>query len=140
VTLSDTWVKAANSGMTAAFGTVSNTSSDSIMITAASSPAAGTVELHEVVDADGSIIMRPVEGGIFVPAQGTQVLEPGGYHLMLMDLPAPIEPGEDVAFTLTCSTGGTADYTAQAKTFRGADEKYTRYDLGLPATPLPATS
>lgn len=137
VTVADPWVKAAESGMTAAFGTLTNTSPEEVTITAASSPSAVTTELHEVVDADGSMVMRPAEGGFSVAAQGTQVLEPGGYHLMLMDVTAPIEPGAEVAFTLTCATGATTSFTAQAKTYEGADEEYTGDGMEMPS---PASS
>ena len=36
--------------------------------------------------ADGKMEMRPVPDGIPIPANGTVVLEPPGYHLMLMQL------------------------------------------------------
>ena len=125
VTIADAWVKAAETGMTAAFGTLSNPSSEAVTITAASSPASSTMELHEVVESGDSMVMQPVEGGFAVPAGGSLTLEPGGYHLMLMGVTDPIEPGEDVAFTLTCATGDTMTFTAQAKTFEGAEEEYS---------------
>ena len=60
---------------------------------------------------------------------------------MLMDIPAPIEPGDEVSFTLTCSTGGTFSFSAQAKTFTGADETYQGtggMDMGSTSTPSPS--
>jgi hypothetical protein len=124
VTVTDPWVKAAESGMTAGFGVLANSGAQAVTITAASSPASPTMELHEVVESDGAMVMRPVEGGFEVPAGGSLAMEPGGYHLMLMDLTDPVLPGDDVAFTLTCGDGGTVSYTAQAKTFEGAAEDY----------------
>src|SRR5660398_77139 len=59
LTITDTWVKTADEGMAAAFGTVENSSDHDITITGASSDAATAVELHEVVDD----VMRPVELG-----------------------------------------------------------------------------
>ncbi len=38
-----------------------------LAVTAASSPASPTMELHEVVEADGTMVMQPVEGGFEVP-------------------------------------------------------------------------
>jgi len=125
VTMSDAWVKAADSGMTAAFGTLSNPATEAATITAASSPASATMELHEVVESGGSMVMQPVTGGFGVPAGGSLTLEPGGYHLMLMGVTEPIEPGDYVDFTLTCATGGSVTVIAQAKTFEGAEEQYS---------------
>jgi hypothetical protein len=124
--VSDGWVKAADKGMTAAFGTVANSSGQEVTITAASTPSSSTMELHEVVDNNGAMVMQPVAGGLQVPANGTLTLEPGGYHLMLMDVTQPIQAGDDVTFTLTCSDGGTTEITAQAKTFTGAEEQYQK--------------
>lgn len=142
VTVADPWVKAADSGMTAAFGVLSNPSSEAVTIAAASSPATPMVELHEVVESGGQTVMQPVEGGFPVPAGGSLTLEPGGYHLMLMDLPQPIEPGDEVAFTLTCATGGSVTFTAQAKTFAGAGETYVSpspaMDMDVSGSPTPA--
>jgi copper(I)-binding protein len=43
---------------------------------------------------------------------------------MLMDIPAPIEPGDSVEITMTCADGGTAPYTGVAKPFEGGAEPY----------------
>ena len=50
----------------------------------ASSEIADDVQIHEVVSEGGSARMRAVEGGIAVAAGGRVVLEPGGYHVMLL--------------------------------------------------------
>ena len=61
LTVSDAWVKAADTGMTAAFGTVANSGSEEATITAASTPAAGMTQLHETVDVNGTMEMKQVE-------------------------------------------------------------------------------
>ena len=53
VTITDAWVKAADSGMTAAFGELENTGDTDAAIVSVTSDASTTLELHEVVD-DGS--------------------------------------------------------------------------------------
>lgn len=123
LTVSDSWVKAAESGMTAAFGQVANTSGSPVTITAAQTPAAGMTELHETTMVDGSMKMQQVSG-FEVPADGELVLEPGGNHIMLMNIPAPIVAGEDVEITLTCADAGETSFVAQARTFDGANEDY----------------
>lgn len=123
LTVSDAWVKAADSGMTAAFGQVQNTSDTPITITAAQTAAAGMTELHETTMEAGSMKMQQVTG-LDVPADGELLLEPGGDHIMLMNIPAPIAAGDDVEFTLTCGDAGEVAFTAQARTFDGANEEY----------------
>lgn len=116
----DTWAKAAESGMTAAFGQITNSSKNDILIVSATSPAAAKVELHEVVDST----MRQVDGGLVVPAGSTLTLQPGGFHLMFMGLTAPLVAGDDVSITLTLGDGSKLTFTAVAKDFTGGNESY----------------
>lgn len=124
LTMADPWVKAQDTDMTGAFGVFSNPSDAAITITSASSPSAGMMEIHEVVDKDGAMVMQPKEGGLVVPAGGTAELKPGSDHLMLMKLPAPIEAGDEVEITVVCDTGGSMTWTAVAKPFEGGAEPY----------------
>jgi periplasmic copper chaperone A len=121
LTITDTWAKAADSGMTAAFGTITNSSKHDITIMAASSPAGTDVQLHEVVGDK----MRKVDGGLVIPAGGTLTLQPGGFHLMFMGLTAPIKAGDDVSVTITLGDKSQLTFSAVAKDFTGANESYT---------------
>ncbi|MBC6934312.1 MAG: copper chaperone PCu(A)C, partial [Chloroflexi bacterium] len=49
--------------------------------------------------------MRPVEGGIEIPAGGSVELKPGGYHVMLMQLPRDLLPGQAIMLTLVFESG-----------------------------------
>ncbi|MFI6760870.1 copper chaperone PCu(A)C [Micromonospora sp. NPDC050417] len=119
----DPWVKAAQSGMTAAFGVLVNDSgSDATIVSATSSVS--PMELHEMTMKDGKMVMRPKADGITVKARSTHTLEPSGDHLMLMELAKPVQPGDEVTFTLTFADGRTAEFTAIAKPFAGAGESY----------------
>ena len=120
LTVTDAWTKAVDSGMTATFGEVTNSSDRKITVVSATSPAAAMVELHEVV----GDVMRPVEGGFVIPAGGTLTLQPGGFHIMFMGVPSPIAAGDDVKVTLTLGDGSTLSFTAVAKDFTGANESY----------------
>ena len=124
LTVADPWVKAQDEDMTGAFGVFSNPSDADITITSASSPSAGMVEIHEVVDKDGAMVMQPKEGGLVVPAGGSAELKPGSDHLMLMKLPAPIQAGDEVEITVVCDTGGSLTWTSVAKPFEGGAESY----------------
>nr|WP_246246755.1 copper chaperone PCu(A)C [Isoptericola sediminis] len=125
VSIDDAWVKAADAGMTAGFGEITNDGEAELTIVSASTEAAAMTELHETAaDASGEMSMAEVEGGFVVPAGETLVLEPGGHHLMLMDLTDPIRAGDEVTFTLTFGDGSTAELTAPVKDFTGAEESY----------------
>ncbi|MGA5534478.1 copper chaperone PCu(A)C [Mycolicibacterium nivoides] len=125
VHVSEQWASAADTGMTAVFGTLKNTGHHDVRIVSATSPAAGMVEVHEVVsDGGGSKTMRPKEGGLTIAAGGTHELVPGGDHLMLMDLKAPLQPGADVPVSLMFDDGSSLPVTAQVRDFAGGNENY----------------
>ncbi|OIQ91776.1 hypothetical protein GALL_263150 [mine drainage metagenome] len=137
VTMVDPWVKAADSGMTGVFGTISNTRDTDVRLTAGTSSAAAKVELHEMAaDASGTMVMRPKEGGFVVPAHGSLTLSPGGLHIMLMGLTAPVKPGDDVRVTLSADDGTTLEVTASARSFAGANESYSGTASPMPS-PMP---
>ena len=82
---------------------------DVLLAAAVDAGVAGRVELHEMV-MDGDVMrMSEVAGGIPVPAGGTVALRPGGLHLMLMDLAAPLAEGDVHAVTLTFRDAGTVE-------------------------------
>ena len=125
VTITDAWVKAADSGMSAAFGELENSGDTDATIVSVSSDASSMMELHEVVDdGTGSMVMQEKDGGFVIPAGGSLTLEPGGYHFMLMDLTAPLVAGDEATFTVTFDDGSTMKFVAPVKDFTGADENY----------------
>jgi hypothetical protein len=125
LTFADPWVKAVqDEGMTGAFGVFSNPTDGDITVVSASSPSAGMVEIHEVVDKDGAMVMQPKAGGLVVPAGGSAELKPGSDHLMLMELAGPIEAGDEVEITAVCDAGGSLTWTSVAKPFEGGAESY----------------
>ncbi len=55
---------------------------------------AGRVEIHEM-KMDGDVMkMRELDGGLEIPGGGEVTLEPGGYHLMFMELKQPMVAGD----------------------------------------------
>jgi len=125
LTITDPWVKAADTGMSAAFGTLENTSDTDINVVSATSSSATMMELHETVsDSAGVMVMQQKEGGFIVPANGSYEMAPGANHLMMMGLTAPLIAGVDATFTLALSDGSTCEFTAPAKDYSGANENY----------------
>ncbi|WP_206492138.1 copper chaperone PCu(A)C [Rhodococcus sp. KRD162] len=141
VVVREQWVKAADSGMTAAFAELQNTGDTDVHVVGASSPASSRMELHEMATgADGAMVMRPKEGGFVIPAGGTHVLAAGGDHLMLMDVTSPLTPGADAEFTLEFEDASTTTFTAQVRDFSGAQENYQPGGMSMDgsATSAPA--
>jgi copper(I)-binding protein len=125
VTVTDPWVKTAESGMTAVFGTFSTTGPAPVTVLSAQTSASPRTELHEVVTGnDGAMVMRPKNDGFVVEPGAPHVLAPGGDHIMIMDLASPIRPGDQVEVTLTLADGSTVPFTALAKETGGGEEHY----------------
>jgi copper(I)-binding protein len=108
ISVVDPYVRMAPPGakVTAAFMVVKNTSDKDIQIVKADSPVANVTELHNHINDNGVMRMRQVKE-IALPAKGEAVLKPGGYHVMLIDMKAPLKEGDKVAITLKFSDGGT---------------------------------
>lgn len=132
LTITDAWVKSADEGMSAAFGVLENSSGEDIVVESAESAASSMLELHETVENDsGEMVMQQKEGGFVIPAGSSFVLEPGGNHIMLMDVTAPLVAGAEVTFTLTLSDGSTFHFTAPVKDYSGATEEYVGGDMDM---------
>lgn len=68
-------------------------------LVSASSPAAGVVELHSMAMEGSTMRMREVPS-VELPAGKRVELSPGGLHVMLMDLKAPLKAGDSVPLSL----------------------------------------
>jgi hypothetical protein len=78
---------------------------------AAKSPVAGAAELHNHIMENGIARMRRVDA-IVVPAGKSVILKPGGYHLMLTDLKAPLREGDLLKLTLVFERAGEIEVEA----------------------------
>lgn len=90
----------------------------------ASTDVAASVELHETVMGDDQTMsMRPVTS-YPLPADGELVLEPGGLHIMFIDVDR-LEVGSTVEVTLSWESAGdmqiTADVVSPADTGAHSD-------------------
>ena len=69
--------------------------------------ASDMAELHgHTENASGVMMMRPIEGGILIPAGGQAVLERGGDHVMMMGLHSDLTDGSQVRITLRFEKAG----------------------------------
>ena len=132
VTVARQWARTSPMATTmgAAYMDITATEGDELLSAAVDASVAGTVELHEVVMSGddghsmtdetsghsmtddstghsmaGEMKMQKVDK-ISLPAGETVTLKPGGYHVMLLDLVAPLDTGSTIQVTLTFATAG----------------------------------
>ena len=106
------WARATPGGAqtAAAYMTILSAASDRLL--GVSSPAAAKAAIHETLMENGVMKMRPV--GVLELAPGKAVeLKPGGYHVMLMGLKAPLKAGESFPVTLTFEKAGPREVTVK---------------------------
>jgi copper(I)-binding protein len=105
------WARATPKGASigAAYATIKNTGSVPDRLVGGTMVGATSVEVHEMT-MDGSVMrMRELKGGLEIKPGETAILKPGGIHLMLLDLKAPLERGRPVKGTLVFERAGTVD-------------------------------
>lgn len=90
---------------------IDNPGPDADRLVAVETDAAGHVEIHEMEEVEGVMRMREMAGGVDVPAGGHVELEPGGYHLMLMEPREGLEAGQQVEATLVFEVAGSVPVT-----------------------------
>lgn len=120
VTVEDAWVRATvpQQKATGAFMKL-NAATDTRLVSA-TSPAAPVVEVHEMALQDNVMRMRQVPA-VELPAGKVVELKPGGYHIMLMDLPKQVKAGDTVPLTLV---------------FEGKDGKRESLEVQVPVRAL----
>jgi periplasmic copper chaperone A len=111
-TARDAWARGTVAAQKASGAFLALRSPDAARLVAASSPAAGRVEIHEMKMADGVMQMREIQA-LELPAGQTVQLKPGGYHLMLMDLKAPLKAGDSLPLSLRIERAGKPAETLQ---------------------------
>ncbi len=117
VSVSDAWARATMPGQKVSGAYMKLTADADAKLVGATSPAVPRVEVHEM-RMDGDVMrMREVQA-VDLPKGKTVSLEPGGYHIMLMNLAKPIAAGEVIPLTLTIESGGkrqTVEIKAEAR-------------------------
>lgn len=123
VTFDGGWAKATETAMSGVFGTIRNPGDSDLHLTGVDGDLGGSTELHETVPGASGMMMKEREDGFVIPAGGELVLEPGGNHIMLMDLDEPITTGQEITLTLEFD-GAEQDVTVFARDFQGGEEEY----------------
>ena len=106
VRVDDAWIRGLPPGVAnaSAYMTLTNTGSEEVVLTGATSPIAGSVLLHGTMNHEGMLHMMHLES-VAIPAGAELKLESGGTHLMLMELKETPVPGTEVELTLQFADG-----------------------------------
>jgi len=105
------WSRATPQGAPVAGGylSITNKGSKPDRLIGGSSEVSGRFELHEMATVDGVMRMRPLSKGLEIKPGETVKLEPGSYHIMLMDLKRPLKEGQLVSGTLEFENAGKVE-------------------------------
>lgn len=120
VSVTDPWIRATVPAQKATGAFMQLKAAKAARLVAASTPAAGRVEIHQMEMQGQTMRMHAVDG-IDLPAGQPVNLASGGYHIMLLDLKRQMKEGEQVPMTLT---------------LQGADGKRESVNLDVPVKPL----
>lgn len=99
VAVEGAWARASVAGQKATGAFMRLTAPETMRLVRAQSPAAGVTEVHEM-KMDGDVMKMRAIPALDLPAGQAVDLKPGGYHVMLMDLKAPLPKGSTVPVTL----------------------------------------
>jgi hypothetical protein len=99
VAVEGAWARASVQGQKATGAFMRRTAKDGARLVRVESPAAGVAEVHEM-KMEGDVMKMRAVPGLDLPAGKTVELKPGGYHVMLLDLKAPLAKGSSVPVTL----------------------------------------
>jgi copper(I)-binding protein len=111
------WVRQSAMGQTlgAVYVQLASAVDDRLVAVSVPTGVAAEAQIHEVVPVEVAesgemsasatgempeMMMRELEDGLPLPAGETVMLQPGGYHIMLIDLAAPLEIGQEIDVTL----------------------------------------
>ena len=131
VEIRDAWVRASVPGQKASGAFMTLTARDGAKLVGVSSPVAGITEVHEM-KMEGDIMKMRAVAALDLPPGKAVELKPGGYHVMLMDLKAPLPKDSTVALTLVFKDAKGAQRKMELKVPVAAVAPGTKAD-GKPA-------
>ncbi len=108
IKISTPWTRATPGGAKVAGGflTITNTGKEADRLIGGTVPFAGAVEVHEMKMDNNIMRMRMLPNGLEIPPGATVELKPGSYHIMFMQLKAPLQEGQSKKGSLKFEKAG----------------------------------
>jgi len=100
VSVQSAWARATVQGQKATGAFMTLTAKTATTLVGVSTSVAGVAEVHEMKMDNNVMQMRALPDGLPLPAGKTVALQPGGYHVMLMDLKLPLQKDTTIPLTL----------------------------------------
>ncbi|GAB4577306.1 MAG: copper chaperone PCu(A)C [Anaerolineales bacterium] len=103
----DAWARPANAGQNSAiYFVMDNATRQDDTLLSIQGEIADALEVHlSAMDANGVVSMQPQES-VFVPAREEVVFEPGGLHVMVLNVKEDLQPGDTFRVVLTFRNAG----------------------------------
>ncbi|OOG48013.1 copper chaperone PCu(A)C [Rhodanobacter sp. C01] len=121
---SHAWIRVLPGNLPAgAYVTLSNDGDKAIALSGANSTTYSEVMLHQSSSEGGMSRMAMVDS-LSVPAHGSAVLAPAGYHLMLTKPMRPVKPGDSVRLILRFTDGSTLATDFLARPANAVDDSH----------------
>ncbi|MGA9278482.1 copper chaperone PCu(A)C [Ilumatobacter sp.] len=117
VTMNDAWSRQPAEGQTtsAVYGVLTNDTEETLTAVSATSSVSDDVQLHEVImNDDDTMTMQEKDGGFEVASGESVTFEPGGAHIMLLDIDPATYP-DSVDVTLTFDNGTSIEFVAEVR-------------------------
>ncbi len=110
------WVRAVPpvSKNSAAYMIINNHGDQEDQLLSVHSALAEAAETHTVVKKGALKSMQPVQR-IAIPAHGSVALKPGGFHIMLINLKAPLRAGDQTRLLLKFQHAGDVKLTVEIR-------------------------
>ena len=109
VTVTGAWARATPPGAAAAAAYVTLASPAGDRLVSVSTPAAAEAQVHEMHMEGDVMRMRELPGGLALPPGQAVTLAPGGLHIMLLGLKAPLKQGDTLALHLVFQSAPPVD-------------------------------
>lgn len=90
----------------AAYFVIENRGENPVVLSSVTTPVAERAEIHRTVVENNVARMEPMADGVEIAPGETFNFEPGGYHVMLLDLVQDLKAGDYFALTLTFDLPG----------------------------------
>jgi copper(I)-binding protein len=100
VSVQSAWARATVQGQKATGAFMTLTAKTATTLVGVSTRVAGVAEVHEMKMDNNVMQMRALPDGLALPAGKAVALQPGGFHVMLMDLKLPLQKDTTIPLTL----------------------------------------
>lgn len=105
------WSRPTSPGVPTAAGylSITNAGANPDRLVGGSTTAATSLEIHQMSTAGGVMRMRPVQGGVLLPAGATVTFAPAGYHFMFIGPKRAFRVGDHIPATLKFEHAGSVN-------------------------------